>query len=103
MYRIEFLPIAKKDIDDIINYISHNLKNSTASKKLRDLFMQSFDDIIEFPYGSSIYKLSSTLKYEYRSYRVKNFLIFYVIDEKQETITIVRVLYQKMDINNILK
>lgn len=54
--------------------------------------MQSFDDIIEFSYGSSIYKLFSTLKYEYRSYRVKNFLIFYVIDENQ-----------KMDINNILE
>ncbi len=36
MYKIEVLPVAKKDIDDIIFYISHNLKNITASKKLRD-------------------------------------------------------------------
>ena len=39
MYKIEFLPIAKKDIDDIIYYISYNLKNITASRKLRDLFL----------------------------------------------------------------
>lgn len=65
--------------------------------------MQSFENIIEFPYGSSVYKLSNTLKYEYRSYKVKNFLIFYTIDEKQKIITIARVLCQKMDINNILK
>ncbi len=65
--------------------------------------MQSLDNIIEFPYGSSIYQSVGTLKYEYRSYRVKNFLMFYIVNEKQKLITIVRVLYQKMDINNILE
>ena len=65
--------------------------------------MQSLDNIIEFPYGSSIYQSVGTLKYEYRSYRVKNFLMFYIVNEKQKLITIIRVLYQKMDINNILE
>ena len=95
MYKIEFLPIAKEDIDNIIYYISYNLKNITASSKLRDLFMSSLDYIIEFPYGKS--------KYEYRSYRVKNFLMFYIINEEEKLITIVRVLYQRMDIDNILE
>ncbi len=103
MYKIEFLPIAKKDIDDIIYYISHNLKNVTASKKLRDLFMSSLDNILEFPYGCSLYHPIAVLKNEYRSYRVKNFLMFYTINEEESLITIVRVLYQKMDISNILE
>lgn len=33
MYQIEFLPIAKKDIEHIIYYISHNLKNKTLNFK----------------------------------------------------------------------
>ncbi|MBP3919991.1 MAG: type II toxin-antitoxin system RelE/ParE family toxin [Bacilli bacterium] len=103
MYRIEFLPIAKKDIDDIIYYISHNLKNITASKKLIDLFMSSIDSILEFPYKSSIYQPIDVLKNEYRTYKVKNFLMFYTINEEKKLITIVRVLYQKMDISNILE
>ncbi len=103
MYKLEFLPIAKKDIDDIIYYISHNLKNITASKKLRDLFMNSLDYIIEFPYGSAVYQLGSKLKNEYRSYKVKNFLMFYTINEQEKIITIVRVLYEKMNINAILE
>ncbi len=103
MYKIEFLPIAKKDIDDIIYYISHTLKNITASKKIRDLFISSFDKILEFPYGCSVYKLSETLNKEYRSYKVKNFLIFYLINDSENLITIVRVLYQKMNINDILE
>ena len=103
MYRIEFLPIAKKDIEDIIYYISYDLKNITAAKKLRDLFMSGIDNILEFPYGNAVYKPIGVLKNEYRSYKIKNFLMFYTIDEKEKLITVVRVLYQKMDFNNILK
>ena len=101
-YKIEFLPVAKEDIDNIIYYISHKLKNLTASRKLRDLLINSLDYIVEFPYGNPIYKPPSTLKYEYRSTRVKNFLLFYTINEDKK-ITIVRILYQKMDINSILE
>ena len=84
MYKIEFLPVAKEDIDNIIYYISHKLKNLTASRKLRDLLINSLDYIVEFPYGNPIYKPPSTLKYEYRSTRVKNFLLFYTINEDKK-------------------
>ena len=103
MYKIEFLPIAKEDIYNIIYYIHYNLKNITSSKKLRDLFVDSLNNIIEFTYGNSVYKVKRKLKYEYRSYKIKNFLIFYIIDENKKLITIVRVLYQKVNIDNILK
>lgn len=104
MYKQEFFTYRKKkDIDNIIYYISYNLKNLTAARKLRDLFMKSLDYITEFPYGSQIYKPLGTLKYEYRSYRVKNFLMFYTINKEEKLITIVRVLYQKMDISSILE
>ncbi len=102
MYNIEFLPIAKEDIDNIIRYVHQNLKNPTASKKLKILFSKSLDYICEFPYGNSIYESTNSLKYEYRSYRVKNFLMFYIINENKKLITIVRVLYQKMNIKEIL-
>ena len=50
-----------------------------------------------------MYKVKRKLKYEYRSYKIKNFLIFYTIDENKKLITIVRVLYQKVNIDNILE
>lgn len=39
MYKLEFLPIAKKDIDDIIYYISNSLKNKVAAKNMADSFI----------------------------------------------------------------
>ena len=103
MYKLEFLSIAKKDIDDIIYYISNNLKNKTTARNLANNFVKGANSILEFPYGSSVYKTSKKLEQEYRSFKIKNFLMFYTINEKKKVITIMRVLYQKMDINNILE
>jgi plasmid stabilization system protein ParE len=50
-----------------------------------------------------VYKTFKKLKNEYRCIKIKNFLIFYTVNEDEKRITIVRVLYQKMDINNILE
>lgn len=97
------MPIAKNDIDGIIYYISNNLKNRTASCKLRNLLIESMDKIVESPYGCSIYQQAKFLKKEYRSFKVKNFLMFYTINEQDKIITIVRVLYQKMDISKVLE
>ena len=102
MYKVEILPIAIEDFDNIIHYVTYNLKNITAAKKLRDLFIKSFDYILKFPYGCAIYKSKKVLKYEYRTYKVKNYIMFYVIDEEKKIITIVRILNRKMNFNNIL-
>ena len=103
MYRLEFLPIAKKDIDEIIYYVSNNLKNKSAAKKLANGFIKGANDILNFPYGIAVYNSIGKLSNEYRCFKVDNFLMFYNINEKEHIITIVRVLYSKMDISSILE
>lgn len=103
MYRLEFLPIAKEDIDEIIFYVSNNLKNKSAARKLANSFIKCANDILKFPYGISVFKQSRKLDNEYRCFKVNNFLMFYTINEKEHIITIVRVLYSKMDFSNILE
>lgn len=102
MYKLVYLPIAKSDIDNIIHYIAINLQNKSAAKKLAESFIDGANSILNFPYGSSIYQPMGILKNEYRSIRIKNFLMFYTIDEKEKLVIVVRVLYQKRNINNIL-
>jgi plasmid stabilization system protein ParE len=103
MYQVEFLPIAKKDIDEVIYYVANNLRNLSAAKNLSNSFIDGVNSILVFPFGVPIYKTFNKLKNEYRCIKIKNFLMFYTINEKDKKITIVRVLYQKMDINNILE
>ena len=103
MYKLVYLPIAKSDIDNIIHYIAINLQNKSAAKKLAESFIDGANSILNFPYGSSIYQPMGILKNEYRSIRIKNFLMFYTINEKEKLVIVVRVLYQKRNINNILE
>jgi addiction module RelE/StbE family toxin len=103
MYQVEFLPIAKKDIEEIIYYISNDLKNLSAARNLSNSFIEGINNILVFPFGLPVYQTLRKLKNEYRCIKVKNFLMFYTINEKEKIITIVRVLYKKMDINNILE
>lgn len=102
MYKLEILPIAKKDIDDIIYYIYKHFKNPIAAQKLSQEFISGANTILEFPYGTPIYNQLNKLNYEYRSKKIKNFLMFYTINENEKIITIVRVLYNKMNVNQIL-
>lgn len=101
MYKLEFLPIAKKDMEDIIYYVSNVLVNKKAANALAKSFISEANGILDFPYGSSAHHINN-LKYEYRSIKIKNFLMFYTINERDKIVIIVRVLYQKMNINDIL-
>ena len=103
MYNLEFLPIAKKDMDDIIFYISNNLKNNTAAAKTAQNFIKEANQILEMPYSYPIYQTKGKLKQMYRSKIIDNFIMFYTINEENKIITIIRVLYQKRDISNILQ
>ena len=103
MYKLEFLPLAKQDMDNIVDYISTVLNNTSAALNLRNLFMAGAKSILTFPYGSAKHTTISLLKNEYRSIKINNYLMFYTISEKDKIITVVRVLYQKMNFENVLK
>lgn len=90
-------------MDDITHYISKKLNNKIAAINLSNSFIEMANSILNFPYGVPVYKSSGYLNKEYRSVKVKNFLMFYTINEDDKIITIVRVLYKKMNIENILK
>ena len=102
MYKLEYLPIAKKDIENIVNYIFNVLKNRSAAINISNLLIDSVISACKFPYGLPVYYSIGDLEIEYRCIKVKNYLMFYTIDEKNKTITIARVLYKKMNITNIL-
>jgi hypothetical protein len=68
MYKVEFLPIAKKDMDEIIYYVSNNLKNLSAARDLANSFMESVSSILVFPFGIPTYKTSKN------NYYCKNFV-----------------------------
>ncbi len=102
MYSLEFLPIAKNDMLEIIKYISEELESPVAANNLAVDFINAAERICEFPYANKVYTPIKPLEYEYRRIIVKNHLMFYTVDEQNKMVTIMRVIYARRDIENQL-
>ncbi|MCM1114174.1 MAG: type II toxin-antitoxin system RelE/ParE family toxin [Clostridium sp.] len=103
MYKLEFLPTAKNDMLEIAKYISDELKNPVAALKLAENLIASAENICVFPYSNNVYTPIKSLEKEYRRIIVKNYMMFYTIDEDTKTVTIMRVIYAKRNMDKQIK
>ena len=102
-YQLVFLPIAKQDMVDIAKYIAVELCNPAAANKLGDEMIEAAERICDFPHINAIHRAVKPLKHEYRKLIVKNYILFYWIDEIEKLITVARVIYARRDYNELLQ
>lgn len=98
MYTIEYLPLALEDLKEIVYYIAHTLKNPTAAENLGQEIIKKINLLADFPYSSPSHKSMKSLSHEYRKLPVKNYFIFYWINEEKRIVTIARVIYARRNI-----
>ena len=103
MYKIEYLPAAQNDLLEILKYIAVNLCNKKAAIEITEEIVAKIDGLAEFPYKNAVHNPIRPLNYEYRKLSVKNYLVFYRVNEDLKLITVVRVIYARRDVNSILK
>ncbi|SES96240.1 type II toxin-antitoxin system RelE/ParE family toxin [Anaerobranca gottschalkii] len=99
-YEIKYLPLASKDLSNIVSYIVEELKSPKAAMDLIDALDTSISRLAQFPYSCRLY-LEKSLENEYRVLPVKNYLVFYVV--KEQVVEIHRIIYAKMDITKFVK
>lgn len=102
MYTLEFLPVAKQDLQNIIHYIAHELKNPSAAHNLKSEFSRTLNFIKAFPYSYERYVPLDVLSHDYRKAVVMNYVVFYWIDEPKKIITVARVIYGRRKYTNLL-
>lgn len=105
-YNIEFLPTALDDMKEIGRYISKELKNPEAAERLADRFFEAAEELTHFPYNNPLFSPSRTdmiLKHEYRKKYVRNYIILFWIEEKDELVTVAGVIYKRRDKNKLDK
>lgn len=103
MYKLEYLPVAQRDMVEIVRYISGELQNPTAAARLAMELVNSAESVLTFPYALPAYQPIRSLKREYRKILVQNFLMFYWVDEEKKLVTVARVVYAKRDISRLLE
>ena len=103
MYRLRFSRLFKQDVDSSYNYIKNNLEAPMAADNLFKEIMESLNRIKENPNIRPLVQDKYLASLGYRLINVKNYVIFYVIDNDNKHINIIRFLYNKRNWINILK
>ncbi len=107
-YLIEYLPSALRDLTEIADYIGVKLNNPEAADRLSENIVSTIEKLGEMPYRYPVYFPLAAfsvkpLKSEYRKMVVKNYLVFYWVDEEKNRVTIARVIYGGRNIEQLLE
>lgn len=103
MYKVEYLPAARKDMLEIVRYISGELKNPDAADRLAVELVDAAESVLTFPYATPVYQPIRPLKHEYRKILAHNYLMFYWVDEEKKLVTVARVVHAKRDYGRLLE
>lgn len=100
LYR--FTSKAENDLDEILEYISSNLANPPAAKSFYEDLFSKIELICHFP--ESCEKISN--KYVkingVRKVLVNNYVVYYVYEPKEKLITIIRIVYGRRNLEEII-
>jgi toxin ParE1/3/4 len=101
-YTLKFTPKASEDLEEIYIYISSKLLADIAANNLLEKIENSIVRLKSFPYSCS-YVTAEILKNKgYRKLIVENYIVFYIVNEEDKQVIIMRILYGAQNYFDIL-
>ena len=95
MYKVVYLPIARRQLEEAVAYIAENLCAPDAADDLINAVDEAVRALSEMPYRHALYPLLFAMKREIRFIPIKNYNhLFYVVNEDQKTVEIWRFIHQ---------
>ena len=103
VYNLAFSKIIDEDIDSCYNYINDKLEAPMAAENLMKELYEKLNHIKENPYSRPLVHDKLLASLGIRSIKVKNYLLFYSIEEEIKNLNIITFMYNKRDWVNIVK
>lgn len=98
MFEVELLPSALKDLTQAVAYIKDTLDNHQAAADLARDFYIAITNLKDNPYTHALYSLRvPNLGHEYRRVNVRNYAIFYWVEEPASRVVVSRMIYARRD------
>ena len=98
-FNLEYTQNAIRDLDRILHYIRVELDNVPAAEALYSDIYNAIDNACNFPRLAPL--ANYNVIYELRKMVVKNYVIFYGVDESAKKIKIYTIRYAKSDLSKI--
>ena len=101
MFKINFAKHFKEDVQSSVNYIKNTLQAPVSAENLKIEIKKTYKNIKQNPFMYPVVPNGYLASMGFRFTMVKNYMLFYTVEEKQVNIT--RLLYGRRDWINILK
>ena len=101
-YSYYFTAKAEQDFDDILHYIAVELNNPTAAKNLASVIFKNIESLIGFPDMGLIVENEFLVDKIIRRILIDNYTLYYKVSEDERKIYIIRIVYGKRNLNEIL-
>ena len=94
---------ARQDLKNIYEYIANSLHAPDTARNMYRQIIQSARSLEPMPERNLLYKEEPWHSQGVRFVPVKNYLLFYTVNNETNTVSIARILYGGMDINRQLE
>ena len=101
-YRVDVSEPAENDLRDIIRYIASQLYAPISALHMMELLEEAMMGLSNMPQRCSLAADERLSQMGYRMLPVKNYVVFFSIDEKNKVVDVERILYGRRDWQRIL-
>ena len=102
-FRYRLTKKAESDLDEIVAYIAVELANPQAASDFVDNLQDSIEEARVFPESGSLVHNEFLQVDNVRKKLVGNYIMYYLPDMEEKIIFILRIVYSKQNMNEILK
>ena len=102
-FSYRFTEKAEQDLDEILRYISVDLVNPTAAQNLGRKVFEKIDMVRTFPESGAPVDNEFLADKTVRKLSVDNYVIYYKAHYEEQVISIIRIVYGKRNLDEILK
>ena len=101
-YKVELSIQAKEDYKSIIKYIIYKLLESNIAERYAELIKNEINTLKYNPQKFAIINYDIIKQYKFRKLIIKNYIVFYRINEEEKIVNVERILHGTTDWKNKL-
>lgn len=99
-YSLRYLPIARQDLQEIVDYINGTLQNPIAAESTLSKIEAAILERLKSPESFAVWKSKKPRDYPYRRINVGSYSVWYVVID--DVMEIRRVLYSRRNTEELI-
>ncbi|QNK60820.1 type II toxin-antitoxin system RelE/ParE family toxin [Paenibacillus sp. PAMC21692] len=101
-YLVVITETAERDLSDIVNYIANDLLEPVTARRMVAKIAESVFQLEIIPFRFGLVEDERLAGQGIRKMLVDSYIVFFVVSEPEETVTVIRILYGRRHWNSLL-